>query len=272
MSVKIWSTKWNKLMANTYWHKQTADKPLFPDLLWSRPETKKARGKLLIIGGNSQGFMAPAQAYQEATTAGVGSTRVILPQQVQKLLPKNFSEMEFASGTPSGSFGRQALAELLDAASLADGVLLAGDFGRNSETAILLEQFIQKYSGPLTLVQDSIDYFLPNAQQLVSRPKTLIVPSFTQLQKFATASQFNQAFTSNMDFLHFIEALHEFSEKHQIAIITKHLDTDFVAVNGQVSSTKPSSDNNEIVTAAHASVWWLQAPNKPFEAITTSLI
>lgn len=259
-------------MANTYWHKQTADQPLFPDMLWSRPETKQARGKLLIVGGNSQGFMSPALAYEEAKWAGIGSTRVILPQHVQKLLPKTFSEMEFAPSTPSGSFARQALAELLDTAKWANGVLLAGDFGRNSETSILLEQFIQKYSGQLTLAQDSIDYFLPTAEMITSRPKTLIVPTFSQLQKFATAARFKQAFTSSMDFLNFVEALHNFTKDYEIAIAIQHLETDFVAVNGSVSSTKPPSRNNEITTASRATVWWLQAPKKPFEAITTSTI
>lgn len=258
-------------MANTYWLKQTPNEPLFSDLIWSRPENKQARGKLLVIGGNSQAFMAPAQAYNEASGAGVGSTRVMLPQHVQKLLPKQFSEMEFAPSTPSGSFGRQALAELIEASGWADGVLLAGDFGRNSETSILLEQFIQKYQGQLTLVQDSIDYFVFNPEYLASRPQTLIAPSFTQLQKLATAAKFKKAFTSSMDFLNFVDSLHEFTTEHRLAIITQHLNTDFVAVNGQVSSTKPASDQNDISKAAHASVWWLQNPTKQFEAITTSL-
>ncbi len=258
-------------MANTYWLKQTVDEPVFPDLLWSRPETKQARGKLLIIGGNSQGFMAPAQTYSAAIEAGIGTSRVILPQHVQKLLPQSFSEMEFATSNPSGGFARQALAELLDIAQWSDGVLLAGDFGRNSETAILLESFSQKYTGQLTLVQDSIDYFLSNPIQILARQKTLVVPTFTQLQRLGTAAKFKTAFTSNMDFLHFIEALYEFTKEHQIAVIVNHLETDFVAVDGQVSSTKPGSNDNEVSVASHSAVWWLQNPTKQFEALTTSL-
>ena len=43
----------------TYWHKQ-GTKPLYPDVIWSKPENKQAAGKLLIIGGHAYGFSAPA--------------------------------------------------------------------------------------------------------------------------------------------------------------------------------------------------------------------
>jgi hypothetical protein len=86
--------------------------------------------------------------------------RVLLPSATKKLVSQVFPEAEFAPSTPSGSFAREALGQLLDSADWADGVLLAGDFGRNSETAILLESFAQKYKGQLTVAQDGIDYFL----------------------------------------------------------------------------------------------------------------
>src|SRR5260221_160024 len=123
-------------MENTNWLRQTKE-PLFPDLLWSRPENKRHAGKLLIVGGNANGFATPARAYSAAAKAGIGTAKVLLPAALQKTLGKSFAEAEFALSTPSGSFSRQALDSLLDSANWADGVLLAGDFGRNSETAIL---------------------------------------------------------------------------------------------------------------------------------------
>ncbi|MGC1176527.1 MAG: hypothetical protein WA843_00490, partial [Candidatus Saccharimonadales bacterium] len=71
-------------MDHTYWHKQTAARPLFPDLLWSRPEHKAHAGKLLIVGGNAHGFAAPAEAYSQSQRAGVGVARALLPQPVKK--------------------------------------------------------------------------------------------------------------------------------------------------------------------------------------------
>jgi hypothetical protein len=257
----------------TYWHKQTAYKPLYPDLLWSRPENKAQAGKLLIVGGNAHGFAAAGEAYAEATKAGIGAARVLLPDSLQKTVGRVFEAGEYAPSTPSGSFSQKALAELLAMSQWADATLLAGDFGRNSETAILLEACVTKYSGPLTLTKDTVDYFAGSPVALLNRPDTLLVLSFAQLQKLASSARFTTAFTFDMDFLRLIDALHELTAQHQPSIIVKHLESIFVAVNGQVSSTKLTEDLEvwRVKTAAHATVWWLQNPAKPFEAMTVSL-
>jgi hypothetical protein len=261
-------------MNPTYWHKQTADQPLFPKLQWSRPETKSQAGKLAIVGGNVHGFSAPAEAYNQSQRAGIGVARVLLPLPVQKLLPKGILEADFAPSTPSGSFARKGLAELLDLASWADGTLLAGEFGRNSETAILLEQFLQKHRGQVTLTKDSVAYFLTSPATMLQRPDTTAVLNFGQLQKLASSAHFASAFTSDMGLVQFVEALHDFTSQHQLHILARHHETFVVAVNGQVSTT-PLPKQPKLwcaAAAAHASVWWLQNPAKPFEALTTSLL
>ena len=58
-----------------YWQRQEPGEPLFPDLLWSRPENRQFAGKLLIMGGNAHGFAAPAEAYAHAEKAGIGVAR-----------------------------------------------------------------------------------------------------------------------------------------------------------------------------------------------------
>jgi hypothetical protein len=256
-----------------FWHKQTAGKPLYPDLLWSRPENKQQAGKLLIAGGNAHGFAAAGEAYSQAAKAGIGTARVLLPDSLQKTVGKVFEAGEYAPSTPSGSFSQKALAELLAMSAWADATLLAGDFGRNSETAILLEKFITKYSGPLALTKDAADYFINAPGPLLARNDTLLVISFAQLQKLATNARFPSALTFEMDFLRLVDALHEFTRRHQAAIIVKHLQTIFVAVNGQVSTTKLAEDLDiwRVKTAARAAVWWLQNPTKPFEALTSAI-
>jgi hypothetical protein len=256
-----------------YWHKQASDKPLFPDLLWSRPENRQHAGKLLIAGGNVHGFAAPAEAYRESLKAGVGTARVLLPDALQKTVGRAFEAGEYAPSTPSGSFSQKALSEFLSLSNWADGVLLAGDLGRNSETAILLEKFAEKYSGQLTVTKDAADYFTSAPQKILERPDTAFVISLAQLQKLAASAKFPQAFTFGMDLLHLVETLHEFTEKYQANIIVKHLENILVAANGQVSSTKLAEDKEiwRVPTASHASVWWLQNPAKPFEALTTAV-
>lgn len=261
-------------MDRIYWHKQTTKAPLFPDLLWSQPENRAQAGKLLIMGGNVHGFAAAGEAYGEASAAGIGTARVLLPDSLRKTVGRVFEAGEYAPSTPSGSFSQKALAELLELSRWSDGVMLAGDLGRNSETAILLEKFVDTYAGQLTLTQDAADYFTKAPQNLVQRSSTLLVISFAQLQKITTSAHFATAFTFDMDFLRLIDTLHEFSEQHQAAIIVKHLETIFVAVNGQVSTTKLNPDPEiwRVKTAAHASTWWLQNPTKPFESLTTAIL
>lgn len=261
-------------MDRTYWHKQTATEPLYPDLLWSRPENKRQAGKLLVVGGNLHGFAAPAMAYNEAVKAGIGTARVLLPDSLQRTVGRVLEAGEYAPSTPSGSFARLGLADLLEMAAWSDGVLLAGDFGRNSETAILLEQFVNKYSGQLTLTKDAVDYFAKTPDGLLERSETSLAPSFSQLQQLATSAHFTTPFTFDMDFLRLIDALHVFTNQHPTVIITKHLQNIFVAYNGQVSTTKLEEDIEiwRVQTAAHAAVWWLQNPSKTFEALSTSLV
>jgi len=261
-------------MERTFWHKQTSAQPLFPDLEWSRPESKALAGKLLIIGGNAFGFQAPAEAYMEAGKAGVGTAHVILPQRVQSLVGKVLPAVEYAMSNPSGGFSQMALGELLAQAQWADGVLLAGDFGRNSETAILLEKFLAKYEGQVTLTKDAVDYFTAAPAPLLGHQNTTLVLSFAQLQKLASAAHFPSAFTFDMDLLRLVDNLHEFSRDHSVHIVTKHLDSILVAVNGEVSTTKLENDLEvwRLKTAAHTSVWWLQNPMKPFESLTAALL
>jgi hypothetical protein len=156
----------------------------------------------------------------------------------------------------------------------ADATLLAGDFGRNSETAILLEQFMNKHEGQVTITKDGINYFLHTPLTLLDRQQTLLVLSFAQLQKLATNARFHKAFTFDMDFLRLIDMLHDFSLRHKAAFIVKHLESIFVAYGGQVSSTKLMTDLPlwRVKTAAHAAVWQLQNPTKIFAALTTSLL
>ncbi len=257
-----------------YWLKQATNKPLFPNLLWSRPENKKHAGKLAVVGGNAHGFAAAGDAYAAANKAGVGACRVLLPDSLSKSVGRVFEAGEYGPSTPSGSFGRQSLSELISLAEWADAVLLAGDFGRNSETAILLEQVVQKYKGLLAITLDGLDYFTKLGMESLNSPKVLIVASFGQLQKIATTSHFETALTFEMDFIRLIEALHKLSQKYKTLFITKHLDTVFVAVNGQVSTTKLATDQEvwRVKTAASATTWWLQNPHNSFEALTTSLI
>jgi hypothetical protein len=260
-------------MEKDYWRRQEVGKPLFPELEWSRPENKAQAGKLLIVGGNLHGFAAPAEAYATAAKAGIGSARVLLPSAVRKIVGSFLENGEFAPSTPSGSFNQKALDELILQSNWADAVLVAGDLGRNSETAILMEKFLSKSRLAITITKDAVDYITSAPNIALNRPDTLLVLSLSQLQRLNIAAKSTNPVSFSMDLLHLIEWLHQFTLIHKPYIIVKHLDNLFVAVNGQVSSTKLVDKKSiwRLETAARASVWWLQNPSKPFEALTASV-
>lgn len=259
-------------MDATHWQRQESDKPLFSDLIWARPEHKGTAGKLLVIGGNLHAFSAPAEAFNQAEKAGVGRVRVMLPDATRKIVGRIMEHVEYGPSTPSGSFGQRSLSELLDTAAWADGVLFAGDLGKNSETAILIEKFTRTYTGQLTLTKDAADYAVSSPDMVANRHDTLLVVSFAQLQRLAVELGFTKAFTFDMDLLHLVDALSDLTKTYAPFIIVKHLDQIHCAANGRVISTKRQDTNVwRIRTATHAAVWWLQNPGKPLEALATSL-
>lgn len=261
-------------MQNSYWHKQTPEEPLFPSLQWSQPENRQFAGKLLIVGGNKYSFAAVSEAYTYATKAGVGVARVLLPDSLRSSVGIVLETGEYAPSTPSGSFSQKAQAELLSMGEWADGVLLAGDFGRNSETAILLEKFIQAYSGQITVTKDALDYFSRTPQKLLQRGETTIVASLSQLQQLARAAHFPTAITFGMDLLRLTESLHTLTELYPVHIVVKHHEQLFVAVNGSVSTTKLDTDLKlwRVQVAARCAVWWLQNPGKAFQALSVAVL
>ena len=259
-------------MADTYWYKQTSQKPLFEDLLWSRPENKRQAGKLLIVGGNLHGFAAPAAAYAAAEQAGIGVARILLPDKLEKTVGRMIAEAEFAPSTPSGSFSKKALAALTDNAAWADAVLLAGDFGRNSETAILLDSFMTKHKGQIIVAGDGLDYFLGKSSPLISRIDTTSVINLGKLQKLAKNNRPSTPVFNRMMLTEIIELLHDWTSGNPGELVTKHLENFIVASGGSVSSIPaPEESNWQIELGAYASVWRLQNTQAAFKALTTAV-
>lgn len=259
-------------MEQNYWYKQT-NEPLFPELLWSRPENKRQAGKLLIIGGNAHGFAAPAAAFAAAIQAGTGSSRVLLPHSLQKTVGKLFPEAAFALDTPvSGGFARGALGEFMEASAWADGVLIAGDIGRNSETNILLESFLEAYSGQVTLTKDAADFVVQSPIAVLTRPATLLVVSMGQLRRLGSSVRFPRAFTSELGLIPLIERLHEFTTRYPFTLIVRHQGNMVVASGGQVSTTsRDLAAIWRVGIAATAATWWLWYPSKTLESLTTAI-
>lgn len=257
-----------------YWTRQTTDKSLFPDIEWSKPEQKSKAGRLGIVGGNKLGFMAVADNYAVALKAGAGEVKVLLPDVLKKSIPSSMTDVIYGITNPSGSLARESIVEMKAIGDWATGVLLIGDAGRNSETAIVYENFIHDYKGPLTITRDAIDLAKNSSMVLIERPNTLLILSFAQLQKIFQTVYYPIVLTFSMQLTNLVEALHKFTITYPTCIAVLHNDTILVAFDGKVTST-PWGEPMQIwrgITATRAATYWLWSPNKIIESVTASLV
>lgn len=257
-----------------YWKRQDAKSPLFPDIEWEKPEQLSKRGHLGIIGGNKLGFAGVAESYATALATGAGEVRVLLPDMLRKAIPSSMTDVVFGASNPSGGLSRDALPEMQALSAWASVVLLAGDAGRNSETAIVYEDLIQKYEGPLVLTRDAVDLVKNSAEALANRPNTVLVLSFAQLQKLFQSVYYPKVLTFSMQLLQLVEAVHKFTVTYPITLAVLHKDTLIVAHGGEVTTT-PWENPMAIwrgVTATRAASYLMWAPTRPLQAITASLI
>ena len=257
-----------------YWKKQTPDSHLYPDIAWSKPEQRSLAGKLGIIGGNKLGFMSVAESYSTALTVGAGEVKALLPDVLRKTIPSVITDTVFAPTNPSGSLSKDALNDMLALGAWSSGILLIGDAGRNSETAIVYEQFLQKYSGPVTITRDAVDLIKSGNQDLVDRPYTTMILSFAQLQKLFQSVYYPKILTFSMQLTHLVEAVHKFTITYPITIAVLHKEMLIVANEGNVTTTP--WDSPLLIwrgsVAAKASTYWLWNQSTPLEAITASLV
>lgn len=258
---------------HSYWHKQTSGNPLFPDFEWNKPEQRSQAGRLGIIGGNKLGFAGVGEAYSVALAAGVGEVRTLLPDVLRRTVPATITDVLFAATTPSGSLGREAIGEMKALGDWSSGVLLIGDAGRNSETAILYEDFVREYHGQLTITRDAFDLLINTLEVVAERPDTLVVVSFAQLQKLFSKVYYPKILTFSMQLQQLVEALHKFTITYPVTIMTFHQDNLVIANGGDVT-TNPWENPMAIwrgSVATQAAAYWLWAPQKPLEAATASL-
>jgi len=199
--------------------------------------------------------------------------RVLLPDVLRKTIPTSITDAIFGATNPSGSLAKDARTEMLALGQWSTGILLIGDAGRNSETAILYEDFLADYSGPLIITRDAVDLTKNSPQALAERPNTLLVVSFAQLQKLFQSVYYPKILTFSMQLTSLVEALHKFTITYPVTIAVLHKDYLLVAHGGNVTSTEWQNPmaiwRGSVATKAAA--YWLWNPGKPLEAVTASL-
>lgn len=258
----------------SYWQRQEPDTPLFPDIEWNKPEQRLQAGKLGIIGGNSLGFAAVGEAYQTALETGAGNARALLPDKLRSSVPSHITDVLFGASNPSGGLSSDALLMMDTLGAWTSNILLVGDAGKNSETAILYERFAHKYQGQLTITRDAVDLYSSGFDTLVERDKTLLVVSFSQLQSIFRGTYYPKILTFSMHLQQLVEALHKFTITYPAMIMTFHQNQLIVAARGSVTTTpwdQPMAIwRGSVATKAACYLMW--SPNQPLEALTASIV
>lgn len=257
-----------------YWKRQSVEAPLFPNIEWSKPEQRAHAGKLGIIGGNKLGFAGVAEAYGTALKTGAGAVRVLLPDVLRKTIPSTMTDVLFSPSNSSGSLSKDASTDLMALSTWADEILLIGDAGRSSETAILYEHFLKDYSGPLAITRDAVDLMKNSAQTLVERPDTLVIVSFAQLQKLFQSVYYPKVLTFSMQLTNLVEALHKFTITYPICVAVLHRDTFIIASGGEVVTTP--WDSPMLIwrgdVAARAATYWLWNKAQPLQSTASAIV
>lgn len=255
--------------------KQSLDKPpIYEEIEWEKPVNKRQAGELLIVGGSPHGFATIGNSYDYAQKAGAGRVSIAMPSATKAVVEGMLPGAHFLPSTISGSFSKTGLRELKSFASDSWATLLAGDFGRNSETSLLVEGFLISHVGRIIISKDAVDFAATSyPRQVINREGTLLVASLSQLQKLLKQANVESNVTFNMTVAQLIDYLADLTETHDSLIITVHHSNIFVAVKGQISVTPLGFDEGlwQTKVAAYASVYWMQHENKPFKALTSAV-
>ncbi len=260
-------------MDTIYWQKQT-NTSLFPDLEWNKPERKAQAGHVLVIGGHEHALNAPAQAYELLKSQGVGEVRVVLPNKTKRLVQAFLPQALYLPSTPSGELAQDGFNELMEYSQWADTILLTGDSGRNSQTAIVFEQLVKAYTGNIVVTRDSMELLHTASQALLQRPATTLVLAFGQLQKLVKQIGHPMPLVSSIDLPRLVSFMHNLSTEYPTAFVTLHQNQLICAANGSVSTTKLNQDAEpkhwRLPLSTFVAGYQTWNPTKPFEALTHS--
>ncbi|MBL8159703.1 hypothetical protein JNJ66_04550 [Candidatus Saccharibacteria bacterium] len=251
-----------------YWLRPKPGERAFAHLEWEKPERRDQRGRLATIGGTKLGFAAVATSYQESLEAGAGEVRAVLPDALQPMLGRVISSGIFTPSNKIGAFAAQAEQDMRAAAGWADMLLLPGDAGRNSETAICLEHLLSGSDTPAVITRDAIDLLRANPQVLLDREKTALVVSFAQLQKLLQSVYFPRSIVFSMHLSQLVEVLHKASLSYPAMLVTYHSEQLVIALDGKVASLGYDMPMRiwRGSTASALAVALMQHPGKWFEA------
>lgn len=247
------------------WQQQIETEPLYPDIIWNRPEQKRLKKRLIIIGGHVGGFNHVAICYQAAIDGGIGEVKVVLPSPLKSIIGTTLTQAVYGPAGGAGSFSEAAFDLLVSYSQWADGILFM-QVGNNSATARMLLRLITETEIPL-IVTDEMLLLLQNDLSLFSdREHVLWTLSFTGIQKLIALHKSPLNVRHDMGIRPFALALESFAPKHPL--VTVFEDYIVTAKGTSVISTRKKQAPNQHSLAGWLAPWWLQQIEYELETIT----
>lgn len=247
-----------------------SDKPLFPELLWSRPTLRSRGGRLLIVGGHKHEFSLVQDIYQVAEAAGVGEAQAALPDTLQRLVGGG-TFGHFLPATSAGSLGKAALGELLQISEDYDALIVGANLTNNSETGIMIESLVSETEQLAVITEETINTLKFHPEVITGNPKALVVTTMNGLFALANHHHMPLAIKPNsglMGKLKIIQQLIDISRCNYVIFDQEVI----VASEGEMSVTQLQTSLSEHagVMIGLASTFWLQNRQRPFAALTTA--
>lgn len=249
---------------------QQRDQLLYPKILWNRPLSRHGAGRLLVVGGYQADFSQPTAIFTLAMAAGAGECIVALPDSLARLLTGTPS-IVFVPSSPSGSLGRDALGQILNAVDDANGVALGANLSNNSETAVLIERLVQETTKPLIIFAEALPALQFNIRLVTARERTLMIVTMPEVFKLAAQLGLSIHIRRDGGLMNKLEIIKIVKEVMAADMVVYGAET-IVAVGHELSVTPTNPVLSRLPTAYYSvlSVFWLQHSAKPFEALTTA--
>lgn len=249
------------------WRRQDK-KPLWPNLVWAKPEQKNRAGKLLVIGGHLHGFENAARAYEQALTAGIGQAKVVLPDKLRPVLGGQLEHAVFAPSTAAGTLASQGRSVLTEYISWAD-TLLFTQTGENSETVRLIVELISHTSRPAVMTGDILNLIKHDAYRLLDNSKMLVLEP-KGLQILLKILQSPLTVRHDMGLRPLVLAMLSEPKLKLFKLAVVYEDTIVIAVDGQAVTTKRHQHPDPVSLAAWLAVWWSWRPAGGLDALATA--
>jgi len=241
--------------------------PLYPKVLYSRPVTRAAGGRILIVGGHTGEFAVPTAVYQLSAAAGAGECHVTLPAGLAKIVG-DVPGIAYVAASPSGSLGSESLGRILQLAEDADAVSLGASLSANSHTAILTERLLAEVTVPMIIYGDALVTIMRQPQLVTDRRDRLLLLTMTEAFKLCAKLEVSVRFTGG-GLINKLEAVRALANATSCDLAV--CDGDIItAAGGRLSVTK--TPGLESLPAAYWSVlgvFWTQNATRRAEGLVT---